>query len=180
MQITSNNLEITLLNNPNSPYNQVDIEKFISKYAKKFDLNCDDLDDSKVDIISQFAEEIVDSNSIHEMKNIVINFSHFIMSRLGIHLRQLDTFHEIVCNKDHDFKYFINADMASIITLKWLDDAHKLVYGNKIPKLDKFIQQFKKVFKKKNENYLYKVVSNFSLCFTPQSGITKIKPMVKN
>ena len=153
MQITSRKLEITKLS-----HSPLDLDNFISKYQEKFDLNCDDLEDSKDVIISHFADKIVDSKSMQNMKNIIIDFCHLIISQLQTHLMNMDAMHEITCDKDHDYKYYVNADMAAIKTLNWFNEAHKLVYGNKITKLDRFIQQNLQIFKKKNEEFLYKTV----------------------
>lgn len=154
MQINNRKLEITNLIS-SEEYSEADIINYAEKVLAKVQFDCENVETHSQEIISYFADEIVEAKTMQRMKNILIEFAHVFVAQVYTHANDKHTIEHVL---DPSFGLQINTDFIMLKGMGWFNEAHKLVYGNKIPKFDQYILKEHKKFQSKNEIFLYKKV----------------------
>lgn len=158
MQIMSPDLKITKETSLKH-YSTQQTKHFSYKLVIKLKINFDSFDTNRQKFISYFADEIVEAKSMQRMREILSEVGYYVVVQVENYLNKK---HEVNCVIDlHEYHEFhINGKLLSFKSLKWFNEAHKLVYGREIPNLNSFIQKAIDKFRNTDKDFLYRTVTN--------------------
>lgn len=153
MQISNPYLEITTLGSfQNQP--KADVMHFVLKIFSRAYIDFGNLKKTKKELIRYFEDEIAEANTMSKMKNILFEFTHVFISHIYAYAKDK---HHNAFTLDNDLTCQVNVDFIKLNAFDWFNDAHKRVYGNKIPHLDRHIKKQRSRLQKMKLASYYKI-----------------------